>query len=643
MQSKFLAKNSGKNQAYICAPSKNDPGKLVCSVRDVEKAYYATSHHNNVPVCDPNDDHCPSSKVEDTSFMFVQIAECKLKTELRLQKGSYYPPPVYQFDKAIYPPFLEFAQEPPDLTSFEGGPQGYLTPLAKFFQDKFLEYYNFKGTLEIYKDPVGESKFTMHTGGSTMAETAIHDAFAFEGTGLPQGKKNYIILQSVPNYDGPSNFGASSDTPNVWNFLYTRGNAASTIAQLNQAVANLKAGLTPQGTNPSDMNPPRSQPIPTGDWNIIEWIITPGNPLGNLPNIDHDLDNPVGAVDWLPRTTFVVDAAFSTPAYQIESGPDVVQHAVNLVREIRSNPNYELITFGSISKQHGLVSIRLHYQWFPERLWRNRPNWMQWYDRSIVTGAGIGYHSIEFVMNTMQEELDGNAEEIDAEFNSVNIHIQKSLLYEFQMRYPGQVTRLSEFGGPVLYLEFAPSVWNGYPNMSAFLADNFGYVVNSGNQYNNPALLPMPNAAGQCRFATCNGTGDYVAVLNRTAGYNKYKASDFLPKSKKSKKIIASHPGENMNYIATLDDEHIEADASDGNITITLPSLQSFACVPRGIIVHNISCKNKCVRVITANVVPVNPLDIDVKSGDSYEFHWISLANMEEGQWTVCRPRRRHH
>lgn len=587
----------------------------------------------------------PSTKVSDTTLIFAGIAQCNLKSQIRIQKGLFNPPAQFQFDKAIYPPFLEFQPPPPDLTSFEGGPQGYLTPLANFLQDKLVEYYTAKGTLEIYKDPVGASKFTFHSGGATLAEAAIHNAFAFEGTALG-GTKNYIILQALPNYNGPASFGASLDTPNVWNLMYQRGNAASTVAQINDAVARLKSGLAPQMTtdpsqtiwvNPNTLNPPRSTPPALGNWEIIEWIITPGNPRGDLPTIDHDLDAPVGAVDWLPRTTFVVDAAFSTPAYQPIGQPNCVQHAINLVQSIRANPAYELITFGSISKQFGLVSVRVHYCWFPYKLWFNRPNWVQWYDRSIVASPLIGYHSIEHVLNHMQEELDGDlGAQDDAQFNSVNVQIQQALLNEFQTLHPGNVTLLSTLGGPVLYLQFAPAVYAGFPTMVDYLGATYGIALNNSIQYNTPNVLVggQTIGAGQTRFATCNGTDDYVAVLNRVAGYDKYKPSDFLPTNGVSCKVVKAVPHEDLTYYVSIDDQIIFADATHANVNIVLPSLQSFASIPRHIQIKNIgSTDGHIVNVSTSSVVPASPLNFNIAQGVTKLLQWQSKADLSDGKW----------
>lgn len=596
---------------------------------------------------------CPATKVEDTSLLFAGIAQCNLKSQIRLQKGSFYPPIKYQFDKSIYPPFLEFQGPPPDFTTFSPSPaitsSPFFTPLANFMQDKLIEYYTAKGTLEIYKDPTGTSVFTFHGGGATSAETAIHNAFSLEGTGTPDGKKNYIILQALPNYNGPANFGASLDTPNVWNLMYRKGSAASTVAQINDAVARLKSGLAPRMTtdpseaiwvDPATFAVPRSAPEKNGDWEIIEWLISPGNPLGNLPEIDHHLDNPVGAVGWHPRKIFVLDAAFSTPAYQPVNEQDCIDHALNICREVRANPEYELITFGSISKQFGLVSIRAHYAWFPEKLWSNHPNWMQWYENSIVSGNSIEYHSIEYLLNTMQEELDGDlGVEDDSTFNSVNIQIQQTLVNEFQAKYPGQVTLLSLIGGPVLYLEFDQSVYAPVDTMVNFLADNFGIILNNSIQYNTPNVLldGQTLGAGQCRFATCNGTDDYVAVLNRIVGFNKYKPSDFLPPNGKSCKIVKSVKKQKLNYTVSLDDQVLLVDASCAPVKIELPSFQSFACVPRHLQIKNISKCHKKVRVSTSNVVPSAPLDFVLESGKVVVLQWQALASLDEGKWVILK------
>ena len=130
---------------------------------------------------------------------------------------------------------------------------------------------------------------------------------------------------------------------------------------------------------------------------------------------------------------------------------------------------------------------------------------------------------------------------------------------------------------------------------------------------------------------------DFVAVLNRIVGFNKYKPSDFLPPNGKSCKIVKSVKKQKLNYTVTLDDQVLLVDASCAPVKIELPSFQSFACVPRHLQIKNISKCHKKVRVSTSNVVPSAPLDFVLESGKVVVLQWQALASLDEGKWVILK------
>lgn len=650
MRKTFASKNE-----YACRSQKGPGGstQLVCSVRSSEQKFPETRNYVSTRNCSVEDDYpqescaCPATLITDNTNIFNSGAETYYD-QIRQQTGDLNIPESYYFTE-VYEPFRAFGSIPANQPSTGSGLQG---PPPLFMEEKIEQFHTLKGTLSLYKPPTtaaGKPAFWLSTGGASAIEGFFLTTFAIEDRSV-----KYIVVQEAPAYGGPVNHYNLTDTDNIFILRVLRNDPIkSVVQQLNEAVVNLNLGLNVNGTPiASPRRPPINSP---SNWKIIEWIIAPSNPGSYVPTVNHDLDNPVGAIGWDRREIIVIDFAFATPAnnYITPSNvvlPPTVSECINLVNDARATvTSKNVLTFGSISKALGMTSNRTNYLWLPAEFVAQRPKWYFWFDRTASRFLASNRGRQE-LMNRLQYEIETDlGVNLDDIYNKNNINLQRAIVYEFKALYgASNVNLVNNYGGNGINLvfeePFATTLRGASPTIAAYFSTLLQIGLASGvNFYNFLSAPSSPTLATYTRnfvrFPTNDGVFIYTAVLNRLVGYNKYKPEEFLviPENLISygEKIITALACETLNYTLKIDDKILLVDASSNPATVYLPNFVSRPCITHSFEIKNISNRT---RVVSIRSVPTitTPFIHDLRKGQSIKLSWVSEAGLNNGKWIVA-------